>query len=382
MKMAKVEDEPLMSPAEMKPLLMLSKRQPVNCAIGMTRDKMGVILLDKKAKPRKMLALLKKKAAGAKLELDMASCRFGQAMVDAAENSQLVQFVVNKETSGAMRPKLLEQIKKAGFGKCEIRVDEGLDSETDEDGEDDSDDTDDQAAPSATVTAEPAAPATPAAETASDASAVTKRLTDLVKRMMAVLGSNPAGSDAMKTAAVAAQAALKSGDLATAAASADTLERLLDAASSSASAGPTAAGGSNAAKNGPGSPVFGKARATWTATRQKVESEIGKLHDELQATYKGQPVVADLEKAFRSKVEPMMAQFDATLSDKLDEVSKTTDPGTHAKLVAEAKQIITKYESFLASDALIAKLDDNPFVPLAIEKTLTATLTVLAKTIA
>jgi hypothetical protein len=381
MKMAKVEDEPLMSPAEMKPLLMLSKRQPVNCAIGMTRDKMGVILLDKKAKPRKMLALLKKRAAGAKLELDIASCRFGQAMVDAAENSQLVQFVVNKETPGALRPKLIEQLKKSGFGKCEIRVDEGLDSGTDEDDEDEADDMG-QPAPTGSATPEPTATASPETKAAPDATEVTKRLTDLVKRMMAVLGSNPAGSDAMKTAAVAGQTALKSGDLAAAAASADTLERLLDAASSSSSAGPAAGGSSNAPKNGPGSPVFGKARATWVATRQRVESEIEKLHDELQATYKGQPVVADLEKAFRSKVEPMMAQFDETLSDKLDEVSNAADPATHAKLVAEAKQIITKYEGFLASDALIAKLDDNPFVPLAIEKTLTATLTVLAKTIA
>ena len=78
--MAKGESEPLMSPGEMKPLLLLSKKQPISCAIGMTRDKAGVILLDKKAKPRKMLGMLKKKAALAKLDLDMGNCRFGQAM--------------------------------------------------------------------------------------------------------------------------------------------------------------------------------------------------------------------------------------------------------------------------------------------------------------
>lgn len=365
--MAKDEAEPLMTAAEMKPLLMLSKKQPVNCAIGLTRDKMGLILLDKKAKPRKMLAMLKKQAAAAKLDVDMASCRFGQAMVDAAENSQLVQFVVNKEVSGAMRPRLLEQLKKAGFGKCEIRVDEGLETEGDED-EEAADEAEPAVAAIAPGEAAGAAPApSNAAGPAPDAAAVTKRVTDLVKRMMGALGSNPAGADAMKTAAMAGQAALKANDLPAATAAADTLERLLGAA-------PAAAGSM-------GSPVFNKARSTWMATRAKIEAELDKLHEQLQATYKGHGVVADLEKMFRTTVEPMMERFDDTLSDKLDEVAKATDPDTHARLVAEAKQIIAKYQGFLANEPLIDKLDSNPFVPLSIEKTLLASLTALSKAV-
>ena len=195
--------------------------------------------------------------------------------------------------------------------------------------------------------------------------------------MLAGLGANPAGADAMKTAAVAAQTALKGGDVAAATQSADTLERLLNAAASGG-----AAGGAAAAK-GPamGSPVFAKARATWVATQKKVESEIDKLHAELQSVYKGHGVVADLEKTFRSTVEPTMSKFDDTLANKLDEVNKNTDPSAHAKLVGEVQEMITQYESFLASDPLIAKLDDNPFVPLSIEKTLTTSLSILAKSV-
>jgi len=405
--MAKAESEPLMSPGELKPLLVLAKRQPVNCAIGLSKDKMGLILLDKKAKPRKMLALLKKKAKAAGIEVDMASCRFGVAEVDKDEDSRLVQFVVNKEAPGAMRVKLLEQIKKAGMGKVEIRVDEALENEPEDDGDDTAEDAA-PADPTAAATPEPAAaaapeaaatPATPGAQASAgaapapasdaapdpagaspagaggDADAVKARLTGLVKRMMGIMGSNPAGADAMRTAAMAGQAALKGGDAAGAASAADTLERLLDAAPpAGAAAGP-------GSRNGPGSPVFGKARATWIATRKRVEDELEKLHDQLQQTYKGHGVVADLEKVFRSKVEPMMGALDHSLSDKLDEIGKTTDPAAHAKLVGEAKAIIAKYESYLSSEPLIAKLDDNPFVPLSIEKTLSASLTALSKAV-
>ena len=286
--MAKGEAEPLMSPAEMKPLLLLSKKQPVNCAIGLTKDKAGVILLDKKAKPRKMLALMKKKAATAKMELDTASCRYGTAVVDTETDSQLVQFLVNKDASGAMRPKLLELLKKAGFGKCEIRVESSLDAQDDDDDEDGADDQDKAAAPAAgpagagpaqdTAAPEPAS-ADAGAPTASgdangaaaagaadagtpdtaqgaddgqgagalDAGAITKRLTGLVKQMLGVLGGNPAGADAMKTAAMAGQKALKSGDLDTANQSADTLERMLGAMGGG---GAQAGGVGGAAPNG------------------------------------------------------------------------------------------------------------------------------------
>ena len=123
----------LMSPAEMKPLLMLSKRDPVSAVIGLTKSKDGVVFLAKKVKPRKLVAQMKKHAAEAKMELDVASLRFGRATVDAEADSSLVTFTVNKEAAGTMRPKLLVHLKKAGFGKCEIVVDASLETESDED---------------------------------------------------------------------------------------------------------------------------------------------------------------------------------------------------------------------------------------------------------
>ncbi len=123
----------LMSPAEMKPLLMPSKRDPVSVVIGLTKAKDGVVFLAKKVRPRKLLAQTKKRAADAKLELEMTSLRFGWAAVDTAVDSTLVTFTVNKDAAGALRPKLLVHLKKAGFAKCEIVVDPLLETEPDGD---------------------------------------------------------------------------------------------------------------------------------------------------------------------------------------------------------------------------------------------------------
>lgn len=124
----------IMSPAEMKPILALAKKgAPVSCAIALTEEKEGVILLDKKRKPKKVFAELKKQAASAGLRLETTSIRYGRASIDTDQEAGLVTMTVNKEAPGALRPKLLESLKKAGFGKLEIIVEEGLEEESEED---------------------------------------------------------------------------------------------------------------------------------------------------------------------------------------------------------------------------------------------------------
>ena len=63
-------------------MLALSKQEPVQAAIGLSADGEGIILLDKKAKPRKVAAMLKASAAKAKIQLNGSSIRFGRAEVD------------------------------------------------------------------------------------------------------------------------------------------------------------------------------------------------------------------------------------------------------------------------------------------------------------
>ena len=124
----------VMPAAELKPLLVLSKRQAVGYAIGMTRDKQGVVLLHRRKKPRKLMAELLRQAKAAGADLNRATMRFGRATVDGASDSSTVHFTVNKHVPDALRVKLLERLRPVGFQHCDIVVDEDLESES-EDGE-------------------------------------------------------------------------------------------------------------------------------------------------------------------------------------------------------------------------------------------------------
>jgi hypothetical protein len=374
----------IMSPAEMKPLLAKSKQEPVSCVIGLTKNKDGVVLLDKKMKPKQLLAELKKKAAKIKLELDAPSLRFGRAHVDTEQDSGLVQFVVNKDAGGAMRPKLLEHLKKAGFGKLEIAVDAGFEAEPADNPEADA-----PAEPAPPATAQPAPPAAapppPAAGPAAgpDAGALTKQLTDLVKRMIPTIAADPGRADGLKSLAVKAQSAIKSADLAGAADAVAALRSMLDGAAppGTASASQQPAEGSRPAPPPAPSPTIAKARLAWVATRQKVEGDLGNLHGSFAKAFKGHGMERDLTKAFRARVDTVLGTLDETLAHKLDAVNSATDPAQRAKLVQEAHATIQTYNKHVASDPTIAALDKNPFVPLSIQKTMTATLSALAKSI-
>jgi hypothetical protein len=123
----------IMSPAELKPLLARSKREPVNAAIGMTKDHEGVILLDRRIKPKRLLAVLKAEAHKVKLDLDLTSLRFGKAEVDTDVDSSLVVFTVNREAPHALRFKLLELVRRVPYEKVEIGIDQKFEDEPEDD---------------------------------------------------------------------------------------------------------------------------------------------------------------------------------------------------------------------------------------------------------
>jgi hypothetical protein len=122
----------IMTPEKMRPLLAMSKHEPVQAAIGMTNDGEALILLDKRAKPRRVLAMLRGDAAKAKLAVNAASLRFGRAEVDPDYDPAMVRFFVNKETPGVTRVRLLEVIKRVPFQKVEINVDPSLEEDAEQ----------------------------------------------------------------------------------------------------------------------------------------------------------------------------------------------------------------------------------------------------------
>ncbi len=144
--------------------------------------------------------------------------------------------------------------------------------------------------------------------------------------------------------------------------------------------GPAAQRGTAGAAAPPAA-LYVKSRMAWVATRAKIESDIAKLHGALTSAYQGHGAAETLEKAFQTHVEVMLNALDHSLAEKLDEVNQATDAAQRAQLVQQARQIMQRYEAYVASEPIIAKLDANPFVPIAIEKTLTATLTALSKAV-
>ncbi len=275
-----------MPAAELRALLKKAKRRPMSCVIALTKDKQGVILLDRRRKPRKLMGELRSQAKAAGLELDTASIRFGRASVDGASDSAQVNIAVNKPVPGAMRLALLPQLRAAGMQRCTINVDEAIETETD-DGEDEPDDEADDKAPGAAeggaalapgdaavpggatsaaagggaaTPAQPGAalsqpdaaasgnpaheagagrpaPAGPGAAggtAAPGVEALRTRLTPLARRTVAAVKSGQPEADTLRAAANKAGDALASGNLAVAGQAMDALERLLEGGPQSA----------------------------------------------------------------------------------------------------------------------------------------------------
>jgi hypothetical protein len=203
-----------------------------------------------------------------------------------------------------------------------------------------------------------------------------------------MIAADPAQRDVVRGIVAQAQAGLKTGDLGTATEHVSSLRGMLDTlglgggganASASASAAPAAAAPAAGAPGNGAAVTFAKSRLVWLAARQKVDGDIGKLHDQFMDVFKDHSQADDLSKAFRSKVGTVMDKLDANLAHKLDEIANNADPAQHEKLVQEAKGLLQGYRSYLANEPLIATLDSNPFVPLQIEKTVSATLTALGR---
>lgn len=83
---------------------------------------------------------------------------------------------------------------------------------------------------------------------------------------------------------------------------------------------------------------------------------------------------------FDEKVKPVLDKLDVRLADALDDAINA-DPTKLPKFVTDARNIIKEYQDTLASEKIIDDLDANPFVPMAIKQTVTATLATLSKAV-
>ena len=255
-----------------------------------------------------------------------------------------------------------------------------------------------------------------------DAATLTRTLTGLVKRMLGVIAADPGQKVALTEFATDAQVSLKRGDLEQAAAGIEILREALDPAPD-ATAGPNTSdpgpapsgqqagpadnaspdqpapdqpaaadgqpnGPASAADAGadpsaaPPSPAavqrYHKSRTAWVATRLKVDAELRKLNAEIMAANDENEFGDDLETNFSAAVAPVLTTLDESLAQALDQAARAGSAAESAQYIQQARATIDRYTQYVSSNKIISELDDNPFVKLAIGKTLNATLSTLS----
>ncbi|HLB99291.1 MAG TPA: hypothetical protein VJK90_16575, partial [Acetobacteraceae bacterium] len=265
----------IMEPGDMKPLLALSKREPVHAAVGITSDGDGVILLDKKKKSKKVLADLRASAAKAKIQLQPSTLRFGKAEVDTDYDSGMVRFFLNKEAPGNMRVKLLEVVKRVPYQKVEINIDPSFEDESEDETEGQ-----DASAANAIPAAPPAPPPTappPPGQPALDATKLEQALAQLTLAIPKVAASDDVLQKSLVALAMTAQGSLKAKDLAKASEGIEALRRALGEAMDAA----------KLKAGGPGAVTYAKSRLAWLDARKKMEGEIDALRAKIIDTFKG-----------------------------------------------------------------------------------------------
>ncbi len=190
-----------------------------------------------------------------------------------------------------------------------------------------------------------------------DAAALKRELAELIGRVQALTDATRKGD--LARLASHANAGLNGNNLGAAAAAIEKLRQDLD----------------------PSSVAYDKSRQIWLATRKRIEGEIEKLRSQIVATYQQDGIAGEIDRLYRAKVAPVLTSLDESLATKLDEATKEADPARRTQFVTEARGIIERYQSYVASDPTIPLLDKNPFVELSIRQTVTATLSALGKSV-
>ena len=106
---------------EIKAVLALADKQPINCALALASDKSGLMMVHKQTSPKILLKQLELKAKSA----DKNSIRFGRITVDPADPGTL-KFAINKKEVGGTVMGLVKLAKKAGYQAVIMNEDPAL----------------------------------------------------------------------------------------------------------------------------------------------------------------------------------------------------------------------------------------------------------------
>jgi hypothetical protein len=325
----------VMTASELKPVLRLVKSEggaEVGCAVGLTEDRDAVILVSKKEKPKRVRALLLKKAKDVGLSLNATSVRFGRATLDPADDAVLLIKINKGPTEGPLPLALRKRTKPAGFSNVVFTIDETLEKEGEED------------------SATSGAPVTEAHQPSTDQlQAAMERLAPGIKAAMA---GHPELRAELFTASKSFVGLLRAADLSGAMHSLEDVVRLLK------QAGPQTtqpAGGVD----------FKKAREDWNNAMEVVDAQLEKLMQKLRE--EDDP---DLGEIAEFGMNAVTNNHRVPLVVALMEVGPGT-PETLAKAGLKALAAVRAFRQHIDSDERVAACESNPFgVPVSIRATL------------
>ena len=341
----------IMAADKMKPLLALSKREPVQAAIALTADGQGLILLDKKAKPRKVGEMLKVDAGKGGLKVNLATLRYGRAEVDPDYDPAMVRFFINKDAPGTLRPKLVEVVRLASYQKVEINVDPSIDAEEGAESE-------------GTEEGAPSPPPPPI-----DLSALRTELAGLIRQIVPASGGDAERAGLMKAAEQMANEGLHANDPVAAGAGVARLRELIGGGLARATTTAPAA-----PQGGEGAVVrLAKGLLLWNGTRGYVQQQLKKLGEAILAQSVDE-VDFDAIKANLGRLDAILEVLDDRLTDKLNELRGATDVEAKARIAEEARGVVREYQTYVAGDALMADIDRNGFIALDLKARVTAAL--------
>ena len=220
-----------------------------------------------------------------------------------------------------------------------------------------------EALPAAGLTAE---------ERAAKIAAMNQQLAALAATIPGNAGNDTERKATLLKLATSVNVYLKTGNLNYAANALLQLKKALDGAAGNPVDG-------SAAKPATGNMELTKSRLAWVGARQQVELDIDKLRSALASAYGGQDVGGEVMQRFQATVAPVLARFDDRLLDAIDGLMNEADAAARGTKLTAAKGVVKDCLSFAMTDKMVADLDANPFVPLAIRSTSAAALAVLAK---
>ena len=139
--------------------------------------------------------------------------------------------------------------------------------------------------------------------------------------------------------------------------------------------------GSGAAPAPAGGPsprvTFTQSRLAWDATRKTVHAELQRLEQTVLAECRDEPDYETI--AGNARVLYTITDFlDERLIDKLDEALNAQGPQDRIARQNEAREIIDEYIAYMADDELLHDVDDNGFVDMQIQATVSEQLRTIA----